>query len=337
MAKGALKTFFRQDAGYPEDQPDLTDFLLDSMIQGGPRMGGAPLPTTAGRVSAMGGMRGYPGQQGAPGPQTAPGAFSGPRGPYGRPMSPVQQAPEMAYPPMPGPPPGAQPMPPMPQPGWMDYLSQATGALADGMNARSGVRSNFFGQVGAQQQTLRDRDFQHAMAERGAMEHAARMAHEYDWRKYGAGRGEAREDRLEKQRQEDLTFRDQLLAQQKAQAEWAGNLQAQVLPMRFDAAETAEDVNALEEKSLLETQGNPAMMARVKEAAEVQRKALQWKKLGQPTFDWLWSPNGPSEAPKFTPPNSYHPWMTPPSTGPSAPPPASLFGEQMPLPYRRTR
>ena len=183
MAKGALRTFFRQDAGYPDvEEPDLTDFLLDSMIGQGRRprtdMFGAPAPyptsaARAGGMTRMAGMRGQQGQQ-------------GPAGPGGQ--MPTVTVPGRAYPGMPCPPPGAAPMPQMRQPGWADFLYQAGGGIADAMNARSGMRTNWFQQIQGQGQANRNQEFQLAMAERAAMENAAKLAHEYDWRKYGAGR-----------------------------------------------------------------------------------------------------------------------------------------------------
>ena len=139
MAQGPLRTFFRQDEGMPEDEPDLTDFLLDSMMQKGrrPRTDAwgspAPWPTSGGRVSSMAGMRGQQGQQGPAGPQ---GQMQG---------QPDVMVRGRAYPGMPGPPPAPSPMPQMAQAGWMDYLTQAGGGIADAMNARSGQRSDWFG------------------------------------------------------------------------------------------------------------------------------------------------------------------------------------------------
>ena len=314
MAKGALRTFFRQDAGFEQDEPDLTDFLLDSMIGQGrrPRTDAfgspAPYPTSAARASgmaAMAGMRGQQGLQGAPGPQQGPMRLPGA---LGQMQQQTMNINAKAYPGMPGPPPGAAPMPQMRQPGWADFLSQAGGGVADAMNARSGMRTNWFQQIQGQGQANRNQEFQLAMAERAAMENAARMAHEYDWRKYGAGRQEAKADSLAEQREEDVKFRDRLLAAQKEKEGWGARLQAAVLPGRFEKAETDEELDALIEKALLETQGDPALMEQVMKAAAVERKAMEWKKVGRKT----WFSDVPGQkSPAFVPPSSYHPWMTP--------------------------
>lgn len=279
MAKGALRTFFRQDAGFPEEEPDLTDFLLDSMIQNGgqPRMSmygsTVPVPTSGSRVSNIG-ARGYPGPQGAPGPQNPTMPPANGRDPWGMPMPAPQnvnvQTP--AYPSMPGPMAAPAPMPPMAKPGWMDYLAQAGGALADGMNAGSGIRSNFYGQIGAQQQGLRDRDFQHAMAERGAMENAARMAHEYDWRKYGAGVQQQRFDQQASDKAAERKLYEQMIG--KRQEEEARNSDFQRFMYEQTAKPKFENLGGLGD--LDEAQRAAILQARTpEELAAIQRIAAQ--------------------------------------------------------------
>jgi hypothetical protein len=288
MANGPLRTFFRQDAGYPEDEPDLTDYLLDSMIQRGgqPRttsMGGSmiPLPTSASRVSSMGGMRGYPGMQGAPGPQNPTRPPMGGRDPWGMPMPAPQQDVNVtarAYPGMPGPPPAAQPMPQMAKPTWIDYLSQAGGALADGLNARSGIRSNFFGQIGGQQQMLRDREFQAAMAERSAMENAARLAHEYDWRKYGAGRQEARFDQQTADKAAERKLYESLIKKQQDDAERQGMFQKymyeQGAQAKFKDAGGLGDLEEAEKAALLQAR-SPEELEAIRRMAAQARAPLE--------------------------------------------------------------
>ena len=332
MPQGPLRTFFRQDAGMPEDEPDLTDFLLDSMMQQGrrPRTDAwgspAPWPTSGGRVSSMAGMRGQQGQQGPAGPVGQPQRLPGMLGQMqGQPDVMVRGR---GYPAMPGPPPAPSPMPQMAQAGWLDYLSQAGGGIADAMNARSGQRSDWFGRIQGQQQGMRDRDFQMAMAERGAMERAAQLAHEYDWKRYGAGQQEARQDISDDRHEADVKFRDKLLAAQKEKEAWPARLQAAILPGMFEKAESEEELDALVEKALRDTGGDPLLMKQVQDAAAIERKALEWKKVGRGTFfsdspgggapGSLMTPSVPSWAPFQGQPgqgaaqsNPWRQWMTP--------------------------
>jgi len=273
MAKGALRTFFREDAGYPEEQPDLTDFLLDSMIQGGgPRMGSVPMLTTAGR-----------GQQGAPGPQNPTMPPMGGKDPWGMPMPGAPRpapppAPMSQYPSMPGPMQAPQPMPQMAQPRWIDYLAQAGGGLADGLNARGGYRSNFFGQIGAQQQGLRDRDFQAAMAERGAMENAARLAHEYDWRKYGAGMQEKRFDQQTADKAAERALYDKMIGKraedEQKQSDFQKFMFEQAAAAKLKDAGGLGDLDELGQGAMLQAR-TPEELAAIQRMIAQRRGSLE--------------------------------------------------------------
>ena len=53
MPTGPLRTYFRQDAGFPQDEPDMTDSLLNSMIKAsrGPGMPRIPTSTSPSRTT----------------------------------------------------------------------------------------------------------------------------------------------------------------------------------------------------------------------------------------------------------------------------------------------
>ncbi len=257
MAKGPLRTFFRQDAGYPEmDEPDLTDALLDSMIQKRIGVGAPAVPTSAARMSGMSMMAG----QG-----------SIPENPQFNNAN-VQTGP--AYPGMPGPPPAARPMPQMPRQGWGDVLAQALAGAGDVISVGGGRPTNYLGQVIGMQKGMRSEAFQQALAQRGAMEQAERLAHEYEWRKYAAGRGEEKQNFYEQQKKREADLYEKMIGEQN------GKKSAMRDIFKFQATQTLASIDALEDldkaySNLLEkTAGDRGMMDSAKEAYDQRRGEL---------------------------------------------------------------
>ncbi len=280
MANGPLRTFFRQDAGYPEmDEPDLTDALLDSMIQ--KRIGvGAPMSrTSAGRMggamSMMAGGGGIPEN-----PQ------------FNNANVPPQGGGANSYPPMPGAPPGARPMPQMPKQGWGDVLAQVLAGAGDVVSIGGGRPTNYLQQTMGMQKGMRNEAFQQAMAQRGAMEQAERLAHEYDWRRYGAGRAEEKQNFYEESKKKEADLYEKMLGKEKERGEQYRQLLAATLPAQFEQAEDLDSLKALSAKALMETKGDPALMAEVKRAEQVQLQKLILQNKRGPMEKWTMDQTG---------------------------------------------
>jgi hypothetical protein len=227
MANGPLRTYFRTNSGIPEDEPDLTDSLLDSMIT---------------KSRAMPDFRTYPA--------------------------------------MPGPPPAARPMPQMRRQGWGDVLAQALAGAGDVVSVGGGRPTNYLQQTMGLQQGLRNQDYQQAMAERAAMEQASRLAHEYEWRSYGAGQQEKRNRFSDKLKMDEQDLYKQMLGKQNEKNQMLRNLQEQMIPATLAQAEDTGELDALKLKALMETKGDPKMMQMVQNAA--QRKMGDIVKQQQP-------------------------------------------------------
>jgi len=228
---GPLRTFFRTNAGYPEDEPDMTDFLLDSMIR----------------------------KSQGPGMPTVPNSTSPSR---------------MMNPQMPGAPPQPRPMPQMRGQTWGDVLSQVLSGAGDVVSAGGGRPTNYLGQTMGLQQGLRGQQHQQALAQHAAIEQASRMAHEYEWRKYGAGQQEKRQSFSEEMKRKEQELYEKMLGKEKAKAEQKKNLFSMLAPETLKGAETVEDLDAAKLNLLKETGGDPELMAALDEAHNNASRAL---------------------------------------------------------------
>jgi len=277
MAKGPLRTFFRENAGFDEDQPDLTDYLLDSMISQGaqprrvtPSGQVIPTPTSMARATVR-------------------------RGPFGVPIPQLSMPPEgdvtvkgSPYPAMPGPPPAPAAMPQMRKPGWAEFLSMAGGGIADAFNARAGRRSDWFGRISGMEQAQRDREYQLALAERSALEQAARLAHQYDWQRYNAGQQERRFDQQVEDKAAERKLYEQLIGKQQEDAQRQAEFQKHI--MGLHAAERFKDVGTLADLKDKMSQGaltarTPEELAALQMAAEAAGKPLRDNMLRQNKSD----------------------------------------------------
>lgn len=259
MPAGPLRTFFRQDTGFSDDEPDLTDFLLESVI---PRRAQAPgmtsrIPTSTSfsRVGGMGGAgRMAPGRQDEQVDVTA-----------------------MGYPPMPGPPRGARPMPMMRHQGWADVLSQALAGAGDVLSVGGGRPTNYLQQTMGLQQGLRGQEYQQALAQRAALENADRMASAYDWQRYAAGQAEAKQDFYETQKGRENDLYSQMIGKQKEDAEKQSNFQkfmyGQAAAAKFKDLGGPQDLDDTLKASILQAR-TPEELSAIMEAAKLAKAPM---------------------------------------------------------------
>lgn len=154
----------------------------------------------------------------------------------------------------------------------MDYISQAGGGIADAFNARARRPSNWYQQTRAITQERIGQQYQQEMAQRAAMEQAARLAQDYEWRRYAAGQGERRQDFSEEQKLEERKLYEKMLGKEQEKGDRFKQLLAATLPMEFAQADDLESLKAMSAKALRETQGDPALMNEVR-LAEQKRLA----------------------------------------------------------------